>query len=81
MAAMSTEAIWTVALPAAFFTITYFLCCLACGILVPQPQIEPGLLALKLLGHGFEQTPVDGEEQGALECCSPWGCKESNRTE
>ena len=31
-----------------------------------------------LSGHGFEQTPGDGERQGSLACCSPWGCKESN---
>ena len=27
------------------------------------------------------QTPGDGEGQGSLECCSPWGCKESDMTE
>ena len=29
----------------------------------------------QLNGHEFEQTPGDGEEQGSLECCSPWGCR------
>ena len=29
----------------------------------------------------FEQTPGDGDGQGGLTCCSPWGHKESNRTE
>ena len=24
-------------------------------------------------GHEFEQTPGDGEGQGSLVCCSPWG--------
>ena len=24
-------------------------------------------------GHEFEQAPGDGEEQGSLGCCSPWG--------
>ena len=24
-------------------------------------------------GHEFEQTPGDGEGQGSLACCSPWG--------
>ena len=24
----------------------------------------------------FEQALGDGEEQGSLACCSPWGCKE-----
>ena len=35
----------------------------------------------QLNGHEFEQIPGDGEEQGSLECCSPWGHKESDRTE
>ena len=26
-------------------------------------------------GYEFEQTPRDGEEQGSLVCCSPWGHK------
>ena len=30
--------------------------------------------------HEFEQTPQDGERQGSLECCSPWGSKESDMT-
>ena len=30
--------------------------------------------------HEFEQTPGDGEGQGSLSCCSPWGCKESDMT-
>ena len=28
----------------------------------------------------FEQTQGDSEGQGSLACCSPWGCKESDRT-
>ena len=32
-------------------------------------------------GHEFEQTPGDGEGQGSLACCSPWGSKEANATE
>ena len=31
-------------------------------------------------GHEFEQTPGDGEGQGNLACCSPWGRKESDTT-
>ena len=27
-------------------------------------------------GHEFEQTAGDGEGQGSLACCNPWGCKE-----
>ena len=33
-----------------------------------------------LKGHEFEQIPGDGEEQGSLAYCSPWGHKESNTT-
>ena len=32
-------------------------------------------------GHEFEQAPGDGEGQGSLACCSPWGCKESDTTQ
>ena len=32
-------------------------------------------------GHQFEQTLGDGEGQGSLTCCSPWGHKESDTTE
>ena len=32
-------------------------------------------------GHAFEQTLGDSEGQGSLACCSPWGCKELDRTE
>ena len=35
----------------------------------------------QLNGHEFEQTPGDGEVQGNLACCSPWGLKESDTTE
>ena len=35
----------------------------------------------RLNGHEFEQTLGDGEGQGRLLCCSPWGCKESDTTE
>ena len=30
--------------------------------------------------HELGQTPGDGEGQEGLVCCSPWGCKELNRT-
>ena len=36
---------------------------------------------LQLNGHEFEEALGDGEEQGGLACCSPWGRKESDRTE
>ena len=32
-------------------------------------------------GHEFEQALGDGEGQGSLVCCSPWGRKELNMTE
>ena len=32
-------------------------------------------------GHEFKRTLGDGEGQGSLECCSPWGRKESDTTE
>ena len=28
----------------------------------------------------FEQSLGDGEGQGSLTCCSPWGCKASDTT-
>ena len=31
--------------------------------------------------HEFMQTPEDDEGQESLACCSPWGCKESDKTE
>ena len=35
----------------------------------------------RLNGHEFEQTLGDGEGKGSLVCFSPWGRKESDRTE
>ena len=35
----------------------------------------------RLNGHEFEWTPGVGDEQGGLECCYSWSCKESDRTE
>ena len=32
----------------------------------------------RLNGHEFEQALGDGEGQGSLRCCSPWGHKESD---
>ena len=34
----------------------------------------------QLNGHEFEQTLGDGERQGSLVCCSPWGLEELNTT-
>jgi len=35
----------------------------------------------QLDGHEFEQALGDGEGQGSLACCSPWGCRRSDMTE
>ena len=34
-----------------------------------------------LNGREFEQAPRNGEGQGSLACCSPWGPKDSDTTE
>ena len=31
-------------------------------------------------GHELGQTPGDGEDQGGLACCSPWGWKKLDMT-
>ena len=33
----------------------------------------------RLDGHKFEQTLGDGDGQGSLACCGPWGRKDSDR--
>ena len=59
---------------------------------LPSPGIEPRSPALqtnslpadppgKPNGHESEQTLGDGEGQGGLACCSPWGHKELDTTE
>ena len=35
----------------------------------------------QLNGYEFEQALGNGEGQGSLLCCSPWGCKQSDTTE
>ena len=35
---------------------------------------------LTIYGREVEQAPGVGDGQGGLVCCSPWGCKESDRT-
>ena len=35
----------------------------------------------RLDGREFEQALGVSEGQGSLACCSPWGCKQSDRTE
>ena len=31
--------------------------------------------------YEFEQATGDGERQGSVACCSPWGCKELDTAE
>ena len=38
-------------------------------------------MASRFNAYEFEKASGDGEGQGSLECCSPWGHKESDRTE
>ena len=35
----------------------------------------------RLDGHEFEQAPGVGDGHGSLECCRPWGHKQSDTTE
>ena len=35
----------------------------------------------QLYAHEFEQAPGDGDGQGSLAYCNPWGLKESDKTE
>ena len=51
-------------------------------------QTEKGMIEDKMVGqhhrlngHEFEQALRDGEGQGSLACCSPWGHKELDMTE
>ena len=37
-------------------------------------------MASRLNGHEFEQAPGDGDGQGSLACCSPWGRRELDVT-
>ena len=38
-------------------------------------------LSVFIVWHECEQALRVGDGQGSLECCSPWGCKESDTTE
>ena len=44
---------------------------------------EKGMTEDQMVGqhHRLNGTPGDGEGQGSLVCCSPWGCNELDRTE
>ena len=41
---------------------------------------EMGVWHHRLNGNESEWTPGDGEGQGGLACCSPWGHKELDMT-
>ena len=43
-------------------------------------MIEDGRWHHRLYGHAPEQTLGEGDGQGSLVCCSPWGRKESDTT-
>ena len=51
-------------------------------------QGEKGMTEHEMVGwhqwlnaHEFEKAPEDGDRQGSLACCSPWGCKDQDTTE
>ena len=46
-----------------------------------MPDDEMGGWQHRLNGREFEQAPGDGEGQGSLACCSPWGHKELDMTD
>ena len=47
---------------------------------LPQPE-HPLLTIHHRTEQEFKQTPGDGEGQGSLACCSPWGRKELDTAE
>ena len=47
----------------------------------PKNNLRNNWDDLNTTGYLFEQTLGDSEGQGSLARCSPWGCKESDRTE
>ena len=51
------------------------------GRLEEKGTTEDEMAGSGLNGHESEQTPGDGEGQGGLTCCSPWGQRESDMTE
>ena len=49
---------------------------------IPVPlQRESSVNIFLCISFQFEQTPGDGDRQGSLVCCSPWGHKKSDMTE
>ena len=55
---------------------------MAKDINIQIPDFEtPNRMVHRLNGHDFEHTQGDGEGQGSLVHCSPWGRKEQNMPE
>ena len=48
---------------------------------IPVPLQRESSVIFLSMSFQFEQTPGDGEGQGSLVCCSPWGHKNSDRAE
>ena len=48
---------------------------------LPIFHVIIGCHLCQLSRHEFDQTLGEGEGQGSLACCSPWGCKEVDTTE
>ena len=54
----------------------------------PLLKVKKGMTEVKMVewhhwlnGYVFDQATGDGEGQGSLACCSPWGPKKSDMTE
>ena len=52
-----------------------------CACPSPTPYLRKRTSLKAQNGHESEQTPGDGDGQGSLACCSPWGLRESATTE
>ena len=53
---------------------------MTCGLEKGVAEDEMAGWHYRFNGHELGQTPGDGEGQGSLECCSPWGHEESDTT-
>ena len=51
------------------------------GRIEGRRRTTDGWMVSRLNGHEFEQAPGDGDGQGRLPCCSPWGHKALDMTE
>ena len=52
------------------------------GNIEGEGEVEDEMISKhhRLNGYEFKQTLGDSEGQRSLECCSPWGCSESDMT-